>query len=1166
MSATTKDVAQVKRGTSFLRLKRDHVKKDRPSKDAPGDASTTSPTSPSSSSPSSSSSSSLPAVPEDPAPDGEIIGPASGGGGDGSVGRAGGVGLVEQLLAEADRKRFKLREVEDKRASMMGSMAPISLRDPPPTRFASSDALPPPSATTSPSPSSSSSSSSLAPSSSPRSTSVSNLSGAAGDRHTFVRSPFADAGRHVAPGPGAGAPALPPKRVGGGVAHSLPAMTSVAALKQQPSPRSNNGLHHEIDSATTTTSTTRSSSPGSSPRVSPPPSSLSSEAAVSSLASSQSLLVSSPRSGEAVDPVLQQQRLRQQVVEELVNTETDYVRDLKLILSVFYMPLKSRGILGNAELQSIFSNLSVLLNVNEQLERALADMRAKKDDKVGHIFLETADYFKMYTQYCANQENCIRTMDLLEKKNKPFAKFLDECAENPATRSLSFNAFLIKPIQRICKYPLLLRELLKYTPEEHPDHAQAKAALEKVQGVVEEVNKKKRDSENLQKILEIQGQISNISELGQSLVKPGRQFLREMTCSKISSQGKTQERHLFLFSDLLVFASSTLFQQKISEFKSTIKGKASVSNSRKIYLYKSAIPLKRCSAWSIPDTDTAQHGFEILLMDGDKKIVTLYCKTADEKDEWLAHMTERVKFYQDKANNKKQDGAAGTVKLAAPSALSQSHIPVVPDDSSSSSSLSAPLPRPKKITGKTRTRLPTQMFEGADLVLTGDDQQPASPRSGSSSPSSASASPAGSLIGGMVGHDDAPATTMVGPFVVASSSSQSVAVRPLLSSGSLIVSGSHAVLPNTVASRDTTEADAVLCDLQSSSSTSRSRKDRRAPVLLEKRSLDVEMERIEASSSHDHLEPVPDHAAASAEPRQPLSRAGSGIVPVADGHNRLRGNTLEPGAGAAALPSPSSADGASPRGTTASAASDLVSPRRATLSTATAVPPLRASSGTLSAAADNGPTPSPGSGGSSSSAARSPRRTFSCHPSPAPSDPAAAAAASTPSTAAAAGPPPSPAATPSPGSGGPSSAAAAGRGRAPPPPSTASKPRFTMTSGGGGGKPPVVGTTNPLPLAAFGQMAEPAPFPSSPSSSSLPESPSPPPSGGSSSTSAPSSPSPSSTLSPPAGQQSAAAGSGDAGFRSRVSYYTPNPITDDASTTTSRATRPRGGPRGRGRG
>jgi hypothetical protein len=55
------------------------------------------------------------------------------------------------------------------------------------------------------------------------------------------------------------------------------------------------------------------------------------------------------------------------------------------------------------------------------------------------------------------------------------------------------------------------QELLKYTPEEHPDHAQAKAALEKVQGVVEEVNKKKRDSENLQKILEIQGQISNIS-------------------------------------------------------------------------------------------------------------------------------------------------------------------------------------------------------------------------------------------------------------------------------------------------------------------------------------------------------------------------------------------------------------------------------------------------------------------------------------------------------------------------------------------------------------------------------------------------------------------------------------------------------------------------------
>ena len=47
----------------------------------------------------------------------------------------------------------------------------------------------------------------------------------------------------------------------------------------------------------------------------------------------------------------------------------------------------------------------------------------------------------MYTQYCANQENCIRTMDLLEKKNKPFAKFLDVRRTLPPRldRSLFFS-------------------------------------------------------------------------------------------------------------------------------------------------------------------------------------------------------------------------------------------------------------------------------------------------------------------------------------------------------------------------------------------------------------------------------------------------------------------------------------------------------------------------------------------------------------------------------------------------------------------------------------------------------------------------------------------------------------------------------------------------------
>jgi hypothetical protein len=324
-------------------------------------------------------------------------------------------------------------------------------------------------------------------------------------------------------------------------------------------------------------------------------------------------------------------------------------------------------------------------------------------------------------------------------------------------------------------------------------------------------------------------------------------------------------------------------------------------------------------------------------------------------------------------------------------------------------------------TGKTRTRLPTQMFDGADLVLTGDD--PVYPHSGSSSPTVASASPAGSLIGGMAGMDHHEEVhTKIGPFIVTSPSART-AVQQLPSPG--FQSGS---MPNTTASHgsislESLETVSARCsrgpadlvdappDLQSSSSsTSRSRKDWRAPVLLEKRSLDVEMERIEASQ--DDLAPIPDMSSLPGPSRE------SGIV-----DNRNRDN-----------PSPRVDDGTSPH-KTPHAAADVATPRRATLSTVTAVPALRMSASSSALVENAGVVSSPVSG----EATRSPRHTFSCHPS-LPSEPASSPA-----------PPLSPAGAPSSGPGSSSSSASSiphKRAVPPPPPSRFSKPRFSLVSGG----------------------------------------------------------------------------------------------------------------------
>lgn len=71
----------------------------------------------------------------------------------------------------------------------------------------------------------------------------------------------------------------------------------------------------------------------------------------------------------------------------------------------------------------------------------------------------------------------------------------------PEARGLDLSFFLIKPVQRICKYPLLLRELAKNTNPTHADHKLLGKAIEIISDVVDFVNEKKRQAEQREHML-----------------------------------------------------------------------------------------------------------------------------------------------------------------------------------------------------------------------------------------------------------------------------------------------------------------------------------------------------------------------------------------------------------------------------------------------------------------------------------------------------------------------------------------------------------------------------------------------------------------------------------------------------------------------------------------
>ncbi|KAL6052949.1 Rho guanine nucleotide exchange factor (GEF) 17, variant 2 [Balamuthia mandrillaris] len=250
------------------------------------------------------------------------------------------------------------------------------------------------------------------------------------------------------------------------------------------------------------------------------------------------------------------ERRRQDVIFELITTEQQYVQDLHILVDVFLKPVRQRQFLNKMEQAMIFSNVEALLDVNSALLEDL--FRRQKEnivvERVGDILVERSDLFKLYAVYCSNQPIIMTELTKLKTKYPPFKEFLDEAFRNPQCRLLELHSFLIHPLQRICKYPLLLKELLKNTPEDHPDHKDLKEALERISEVVDLINERTRQVKNVADVTEIEnsiqgGEALNLAQRDRSVVRQA-----EMKYWDLNARSKLKDKcvNLVVLNDTLL--------------------------------------------------------------------------------------------------------------------------------------------------------------------------------------------------------------------------------------------------------------------------------------------------------------------------------------------------------------------------------------------------------------------------------------------------------------------------------------------------------------------------------------------------------------------------------------------------------------------------------------
>uniref|UniRef100_A0A915E303 Ephexin-1 n=1 Tax=Ditylenchus dipsaci TaxID=166011 RepID=A0A915E303_9BILA len=270
----------------------------------------------------------------------------------------------------------------------------------------------------------------------------------------------------------------------------------------------------------------------------------------------------------------------QEAFFEVITSEASYLRSINILITSFMAAPELMGsksaasVITNAEKKHLFSNIQAIRDASERL---LCDLESRLKEclvlsDVCDILCEHFEkYFDSYVKYCSNQVYQDRTLKRLKAVNSQFVTCVQKIESDRQCQGLDMRSFLMLPMQRITRYPLLVYAILdrveRVDPTAH-QHTLAARALILANQVVRNCNEGARRMERTEQLLEIERRMIYKSpdlkriplvSSGRYVVKSGTitQLLERRSKAKLNMlQSKQRARgiYLFLFSDLLVIA------------------------------------------------------------------------------------------------------------------------------------------------------------------------------------------------------------------------------------------------------------------------------------------------------------------------------------------------------------------------------------------------------------------------------------------------------------------------------------------------------------------------------------------------------------------------------------------------------------------------------------
>ncbi|XP_045695333.1 rho guanine nucleotide exchange factor 6 isoform X2 [Phyllostomus hastatus] len=304
------------------------------------------------------------------------------------------------------------------------------------------------------------------------------------------------------------------------------------------------------------------------------------------------------------------------VLQNILDTEKDYAKELQSLLVTYLRPLQSNNNLSTVEFTSLLGNFEEICTFQQTLCQALEECSKfpENQHKVGGCLLNLMPHFKsMYLAYCANHPSAVNVLT-------QHSDDLDQFMENQGASSpgiLILTTSLSKPFMRLEKYVTLLQELERHMEDTHPDHQdilKAIIAFKTLMGQCQDLRKRKQ--------LELQILSEPIQAWeGEDIKTLGNVIFMSQVMVQYGTCEEKEERYLMLFSSVLIMLSAS---PRMSGF-----------------IYQGKIPTVGMVVTRLDEIEGNDYTFEITGHILERIVV--HCSNNQDFQEWLEHLYRLIR-------------------------------------------------------------------------------------------------------------------------------------------------------------------------------------------------------------------------------------------------------------------------------------------------------------------------------------------------------------------------------------------------------------------------------------------------------------------------------------------------------------------------------------------